>query len=123
MESTNLIRILLFKFSIHYVSNFKIEYCEPTIHINNYKHVSLMLFCQSSDTYDKCVIGREINSYIQQNCVFSKISYQNIRKMFLKKETCTHDTFLLQIGYYGILQSNLNCMIKILNVKNSGEFI
>ena len=119
MDCIELVCIVLFIIFTNCASsrlNFQIQYCERTIHTNSDRQISLMFFCQSSDVYDQCVIGKEITAHLQKDCTFSKTRYIYTGKIFLKKESCTHNRFLWQIGYYGVPQSEYDCRLQVLTL-------
>lgn len=103
------------------VSTFHLQFCEHTIQTNSNKRPILMLHCQSSDVYEYCKVGELSSKQVKQECKFSKTRFKKYGREYLLRENCDPDEFILGLSYGGIVQSNIDCKVRITELDRKGK--
>ena len=97
-------------------------FCEDTIHINSdNSNAEIMLYCQLGAKYSFCEIGRLLSTRTDQSCTFYKSTKSPSRDQTFIKQKCTSESFIEQIEYKGIAQSDIDCIFRITNLNATGK--
>lgn len=106
-------------------SSFGFQHCEHSIQTNTNKEPEILLWCQSNDKYKYCSVGVMTGDRqaISKYCKFQKFKgFTKQGSQFLRKDECDPDVFTIDIWYGGIIQTDLDCQLKLRHFKIEGEY-
>ena len=102
---------------------FHFQHCENAIQTNHRKEPIIVLWCRSNKKFKYCSVGNVINNEqdISNSCKFQSTNYFSMNgPMFLEKLECNPESFILDIWYGGIKQSDLDCIVQLNPSHNKG---
>ena len=99
------------------------SFCERTIHINSDTgRPEIMLYCQTDKKYSICQIGNWLPSGNTNNsCTFFKSTLKPSGDKIFTRYRCTSKSFVKQIEYKGMSQSDTDCILRITNFDTTGK--
>ena len=105
---------------------FYFQHCENAVQTNHRKEPIIVLWCRSSRKYKYCNVGNVIDNEqdVSKFCKFQSSTYFSMQgPKYLKKMECNPESFILDIWYIGIEQSDFDCIVQVNPSHNRGEKI
>ena len=103
---------------------FYFQHCENAIQTNHRKEPIIALWCRSNKKYKYCSVGNVIGNEqeLSNSCKFQSTNYFSRNgPMFLKNMECDPKSFILDIWYEGIKQTDFDCIVQVNPSHNKGE--